>query len=146
MIFETIAIGAGVGWLVSKIIGKKNASDKLQVVISGRIHKITFSKITIMVNAVVKNPTNESFRFRKPFVTLLYKKETIGLSDVSSTEYELKPYSELTIKDISIDIYLLRLSKLALDVFKILQTAQGSAQIEANSIVPWITAAGDIAL
>jgi hypothetical protein len=144
MIFEAIAISAGAGWLISKIVGKVSASNKLQVVLSGRIHKITFSKITVMVNALVKNPSNQTFKFRKPFVTLIYKKETIGLSDVASTEIELAPYSETTIKDIAIDIYLLRLSPVAVDIFKIFQTAKGSIEIEANTLVPYITAAGDV--
>jgi hypothetical protein len=144
MIFETIAIGAGAGWLISKIVGKVSASDKLQIVLSGRIQKVTFTKVTVIVNALVKNPSNQTFRFRKPFVTLIYKKETIGLSDVTSTEIELKPYSETTIKDISIDIFLLRLSGVAADIFKIFQTTQGNIEIDANALIPYITAAGDV--
>lgn len=144
MIFEAIAISAGAAWLISKIAGKVSASNKLQVVLSGRIHKVTFSKITVVIDALVKNPSNQTFRFRKPFVTLIYKKETIGLSDVASTELELKPYSETTIKNIVIDIYILRLSAVAADIFKVFQTAQGSIEIEANTLVPYITAAGDV--
>ena len=146
MIWQWLVGGAVAVWGITKIAGKVNASGKLDFTLSGRIQKVTFSKITILLNAQVKNPTKETFRFRQPFVTLVYKKETIGMSNVASTEYELKPYSMITVKDISVDIYLLKLSAVAADVFKIFQTATGTITIDANALVPVITAAGDVSV
>jgi hypothetical protein len=146
MIWGWLIGGAAAVWGLTKIVSKSTASNKLEFTLTGRIQKVTFSKITIVLNAQVKNPSKETFRFRQPFVTLLYKKETIGLSNVTSKEYELKPYSEITVKDITVDIYLLKLSALAADVFKIFQTATGTITIDANALVPVITTLGDVSI
>lgn len=143
MILE-LAIGAGVVWALSKVVSKATASEKLVVQVSGRIHKITFSKITVIVDALVKNPTQQSFRFRRPFVTLKYKSETFGTSDVKDTIIDLPPYKEITVKDIVIDIQLLQLPAVLLDAFNILKTAQGTLEIDANTVIPVVTPAGDV--
>lgn len=143
MILE-LAIGAGVAWALSKVVGKATASDKLVVQVSGRIHKITFSKITIVCDALVKNPTQQSFRFRRPFVTLKYKGNSFGTSDVKDTVIDLPPYKEIPIKDIVIDIQLLQLPTVLLDAFNILKTAQGTLTIDVDTIIPYVTAAGDV--
>ena len=143
MILE-LAIGAGIAWALTKVVSKATASDKLVVQVSGRIHKITFSKITVIVDALIKNPTQQSFRFRRPFVTLKYKGETFGTSDVKDTIIDLAPYKETPVKDIVIDIQLLQLPAVLLDAFNILKTAQGTLTIDANTIVPVVTPAGDV--
>ena len=142
--FLELAIGAGVLLALTKVVSKAAASDKLVVQVSGRIFKITFTKITVIVNALIKNPTQQSFKFRTPFVTLKYKGETIGVSDVKDTIIDLPPYKEIPVKDIVIDIQLLQLPALALDAFKILQSAQGTLEIDVNAIVPVVTPAGDV--
>lgn len=142
--FLELAIGAGIIWGLSKVVGKAAASDKLVVQVSGRIHKITFGKIIIVCDALIKNPTKQSFRFRRPFVTLKYKGKTFGTSDVKDTIITLEPYKETPIKDIVIEINLLQLPAALLDAFKILQTAQGTLQIDINTIIPVITPAGDV--
>lgn len=143
MILE-LAIGAGLAWALTKVVGKAAASDKLVVQVSGRIHKITFTKITVVIDALVKNPTQQNFRFRRPFVTLKYKGETLGTSDVKDTIIELQPYKETPIKDIVIDIQLLQLPAVLLDAFNILKTAQGTLTIDTNTVVPMVTPAGDV--
>lgn len=142
--FLELAIGAGIIWGLSKVVGKAAASDKLVVQVTGRIHKITFSKITIICDALIKNPTQQTFRFRRPFVTLKYKGKSFGTSDVKDTIIEVLPYKEVPIKDIVIDIQLLQLPAALLDAFNILKTAQGTLQIDLNTIVPMVTAAGDV--
>jgi hypothetical protein len=142
--FLELAIGAGIIWGLSKVVGKAAASDKLVVQVTGRIHKITFSKITIICDALVKNPTQQSFRFRRPFVTLKYKGKTLGTSDVKDTIIEVQPYQEEPIKDIVIDIQLLQLPSVLLDAFNVLKAAKGSLEIDVNTIIPVVTPAGDV--
>jgi hypothetical protein len=142
--FIEFAIGAGLIWGVSKLVRKANASDKLAVSISGRIHKITFSKITVICDAQVKNPTQQTFRFRRPFVTLKYKGKTLGNSDVQAIGIELPAYKETTIKNFVIDIELLQLPAVLLDAFNILKTAKGNLQLEVVTLIPIITPAGDV--
>ncbi len=142
MILE-IAIGAATLLLIGKAASWKAGSDKLVVDTKGRLHKITFSKITIVVNATVKNPTKHTYKFKHPFVTLEYKKHTIGTSIVENIDYELAPFEQKMLKDITVEISVLSLPTLALDIFNILRTQTGAAPILIRTVVP-VEVAGQI--
>jgi hypothetical protein len=142
--FLEIAIGAGLIWGITKVVSKAQAADKIVVDVSSRIHKITFTQITISCDAKVKNPSNQNFRFRRPFVTLSYQGKTLGTSDVKDTLIELAPYTEIEIKNIVIEIQLLQLPAVLMDVYNRLKTAQGTLTLDVQTIVPMVTNAGDV--
>jgi hypothetical protein len=142
MILELL-IGAGAVLLIGKAVGFAKDSEKLVVDTKARVHKITFSRITIVVKATVKNPTKHNYKFKHPFVTLLYKNESIGTSLVESTDYELKPFEQRMLNDITVEISVLSLPTLALDLFNILRTQTGAAPILIRTTVP-VEVAGQI--
>jgi hypothetical protein len=142
MILE-LALGVGAALLIGKAIGWKQGGDKLVVNTAARVHKLTFSKVTIIVKATVKNPSNQQYKFKHPFVTLEYKKEAIGTSVVEDIDYTLKPYEQQQLKDIAIEISVFTLPTLALDLINILRTQSGAAPILVRTIVP-VEIAGQI--
>lgn len=135
MILEILGIGAA-ALLVGKALSWKNDSDKLIVSTKARIHKLTFSKITIAVLPTVKNPTNHTYKFKHPHVTLEYKKQAIGTSNVENFDYTLEPYQQKDLNDVMVEINILSLPALALDIFNILRTQSGAAPILVRTIVP----------
>jgi hypothetical protein len=142
MILEILGFGAA-ALLVGKAVGWAKDSDKLIITTKGRVQKITFSKITIAVTPTVKNPTNHAYKFKHPFVTLEYKKQTIGTSNVEDYDYSLDAFKQMTLKEVMIEISILSLPTLAVDIFHILQTQKGAAPILIRTIVP-VEVAGQI--
>jgi len=142
MILE-LAIGLGAALLIGKAIGWKQDGDKLVVTTTARVHKITFSKITIIVKATVKNPSKHAYNFKHPFVTLEYKKQSIGTSVVEENDYSLEPFKQMILKDIAVEISVFSLPTLAMDLFNILRTQSGAAPILVRTIVP-VEIAGQI--
>lgn len=142
MILE-IAIGLGAALLLGKAIGWQKDSEKLVVTTTARVFKLTFSKITIVVKATVKNPTNHEYKFKHPFVSLEYKKQAIGTSVVENHDYTLKPYEQMLLKDIQVEISIFSLPSLAMDLFRILRTQTGAAPILVRTVVP-VDVAGQI--
>lgn len=142
MILE-LAIGVGAALLIGKAINWSKDSDKLVVTTTARLHKLTFSKITIVVKAMVKNPTNHVYNFKHPFVTLEYKKQAIGTSIVEDKNYSLKPYEQMQLQDIAVEISIFSLPTLAVDLINILRTQTGAAPILVRTIVP-VEIAGQI--
>ena len=142
MILE-LAIGLGAALLIGKAIGWKQDGDKLVVTTTARVHKITFSKITIIVKATVKNPSKHAYKFQHPFVTLEYKKQSIGTSVVEENDYSLEPFKQIILKDIAVEISVFSLPTLAMDLFNILRTQSGAAPILVRTIVP-VEIAGQI--
>lgn len=135
MIFEIIGIGAA-ALLLTKAVSWAKGSEKLIVSTRARIHKITFSKITIAVVPTVKNPTDHTYKFKHPLVTLEYKKQTIGTSNVENYDYVLEPFKQMDLKDVMVELNVLTLPALALDIFNILRTQKGAAPILIRTIVP----------
>jgi hypothetical protein len=131
-----VAIGVGAILLIGKAIGWTKDSEKLNVSTTARVHKITFSKITIVIKALIKNPTKQVFRFKHPFVTLEYKKQSIGTSIVEDINYTLQPFQQAEMKDIAVEISIFSLPTLAMDLFNILRTQTGAAPIIVRTTVP----------
>ncbi len=142
MILE-LAIGLGAALLIGKAVGWKQDGDKLVVTTTARLHKLTFSKITIIVKALVKNPSKHAYKFKHPFVTLEYKKQSIGTSVVEDIDYTLEPFQQVQLKDIAVEISVFSLPTLAMDLFNILRTQTGAAPILVRTIVP-VEVAGQI--
>lgn len=142
MILEIIGIGAA-ALLIGKAVGWAKGSDKLIVSTRGRVHKLTFSKLTVAVVATIKNPTKNAYKFKHPLVTLEYKKQTIGTSNVENFDYTLDPFQQMNLKEIMVEVSILSLPTLAVDLFHILQTQQGSAPILVRATVP-VEVAGQI--
>ena len=142
MILEIIGIGAA-ALLVAKGVSWAKASEKLIISTRARIHKITFSKIMIAVTPTVKNPTNHTYKFKHPLVTLEYKKQTIGTSNIENYDYTLEPFKQIDLKEVMVELSVLKLPTLALDLFNILSTQKGTAPILIRTIVP-VDVAGQI--
>ncbi len=142
MILEILGIGIA-ALVVGKAVGWANSSEKLIITTKARLHKITFSKISIAVVPTVKNPTKHTYKFKHPFVTLEYKKQSIGTSSVEDHDYTLEPFKQMNLKDVMVEISILSLPTLALDLFNILRTQTGAAPILVRTIVP-VEVAGQI--
>lgn len=142
MILE-LAIGVGAALLIGKAIGWTKDSDKLVFTSTARVHKITFSKITVIVKSLVKNPSKHAYKFKHPFVTLEYKKQAIGTSVVEDIDYTLEPFQQMELKDIAVEISIFSLPTLAMDIFNILRTQTGAAPILIRTVVP-VEIAGQI--
>jgi hypothetical protein len=135
MILE-LALGAGALWLASKAVGWVRNSDRLITEVKVRIHKITLTRITLGTSVKIKNPTKQLFRFKHPLVTLEYKKQVIGTSQIINQDYNLQPFSELPLADTLIELNVMSLPSLAVDIFRILQTGKGSAVINVKTLIP----------
>ncbi|MCU0435928.1 MAG: hypothetical protein MUC87_20895 [Bacteroidia bacterium] len=134
--FIELAIGAGAIWLASKAVGWAKNASRLMSDVKVRIHKLTLTRITLGVSVVAKNPTKNTYRFKHPVVVLEYKKQVIGTSVIQNINYEIVPFSELGLNDTLIEINVMALPALAVDIFRILQTATGNAPILIRTTIP----------
>lgn len=112
--------------------------NRLNVECTARIHKITFSKITIAVTAKLKNPTNTSLTIQYPYMELWYKGEMIGSSEVKDETILIPQYGQPE-RELLIDIYLLKLSVIAADIFRKLQTQQGTVAVQSKTYTSIVT-------
>lgn len=143
-----VAAGAGLVWGISKLTTAKRDIENMEFRMTGWVDKknMTFSKIPVKVRVFVKNASHTSLKFRWPHIKIFYKGTLIGSSDVSDyivtiPEYAVKEITKKknevggeTITPITVDLYILKMGALAADIFRIIQTTQGTVTIQAKMI------------
>lgn len=102
----------------------KKLSDQLQTIPSAKVHKIDFSGLTIRIDVKMKNPTNNGFKMKYPFVNVAYNKKSIGSSQAVDKIISIPPNGEANIEGIMLQFTLLGMFSLIGDLFKSLQSGQ----------------------
>ena len=126
------ATAAALAWGISKVAKADKFYNRLNVECTGRIHKITFTKITVAVKAKMKNPTNTSITIQYPYVELHYKGEMLGSSEVKNETILIPQYGQPE-AELLIEISLLKLSAIAADMFRAIQTKQGTVSVQGKT-------------
>jgi hypothetical protein len=99
-----IVIGGGLIAGTVSLLSKRSTGSQIETVASGRIHKLTFSGVTVRVDIKFKNPTNGKLKIRFPFIKLSHGDSIIGSSQTIPNVIEIPQHGEAVAKDISIEI------------------------------------------
>lgn len=128
----TVVGGAliGGGYLLMKF---SRISAELETVPTLKIHKLDLSGLTIRVDVQLKNPTNNSFKIKFPFIKLLYKGTTVGSSQLLDKDIVIPAFGEAVINQIMIKIPTLSLFSLSGSLIKAVQNKQ-PIQVEVRTL------------
>src|SRR5690349_22944403 len=99
----TVVGGAliGGGFMLMKF---SKISAELETVPTIKIHKLDLTGLTLRVDVQLKNPTNNSFKIKFPFIKLLYKGATVGSSQLLDKDIVIPAFGEAVINQIMIKI------------------------------------------
>lgn len=100
----------------------KKLSDQLVVIPSAKIHKIDFTGLTIRIDVKMKNPTDNGFKMKYPFIQVGYGGKVIGSSQASAEVISIPPNGEYPINAIMLNFPLIGMLSLIGGLFKSLQT------------------------
>ena len=128
----TVVGGAliGGGYLLLKY---SRISAELETVPTLKIHKLDLTGLTIRVDVQLKNPTNNSFKIKFPFIKLLYKGTTVGSSQLLDKDIVIPAFGEAVINQILIKIPTLSLFSLSGSLIKAVQNKQ-PIQVEVRTL------------
>lgn len=107
-------------------------SSSLAVEVSGRVHKVELTQITIAIDALIKNPTNTTIYIVHPYLTLLYQGKRIGSSTVSDDVKEIAAFGNNQIKNIMFPLKYLNLTSVAASLVKKLQDKTSQTELTVN--------------
>ncbi len=102
----------------------KKLSDQLVVIPSAKIHKIDFTGLTIRIDVKMKNPTDNGFKMKYPFIQVSYDGKVIGSSQATSEVLSIPPNDEYTLKAIMLNFPLIGMLSLIGGLFKSLQSGK----------------------
>lgn len=129
---------AALVWVLTKATQAARFYNRLNIETSGRLHKLTFSKMQVAIKCKLKNPTNTAIEIQYPYVELYYKGERLGASQVVNETIPIPKYGQPE-REVLIDIYLLQLSVVAAAIFKVLQTQQGTVAVQGKVFTSLVT-------
>lgn len=100
-----VGLVGGVIYLGAKLFGAKRLSDKSVVrTLNPRIHKVTFSGISLATDIVVDNPTNASVQITKPVIKLLSKGKYLASSVPEQGIITISPIGQTSLGTILIEV------------------------------------------
>ena len=126
--WKKIAVGTVVG---GALIGGgfylmkfSRISAELETVPTLKIHKLDLTGLTLRVDVQLKNPTNNGFKIKFPFIKLLYKNATIGSSQLLDKDIVIPAFGEAVINQILIKIPILNLFSVSGSLIKAVQNKE----------------------
>jgi hypothetical protein len=126
--WKKIAVGTVVG---GALIGGgyylmkfNRLSAELETVPTLKIHKLDLTGLTLRVDVQLKNPMNNGFKIKFPFIKLLYKNATIGSSQMLDKDIVIPAFGEAVINQILIKIPTLNLFSVSGSLIKAVQNKE----------------------
>lgn len=119
--YAIIAIGGAVVLTSAYLYGINKAQDKIAIVISGRVHKLSAQGVTVVISYNIKNPTASTMRMTPPLIKISVNGKQLAVSSMD----------QIDIPESSRD-----------DSGKIVIRAnKETGNIESSIMVPWISLA-----
>lgn len=85
-LLKTILIGGVVFFGGRYLLSLNRASKKAVVQVGGRVHKVTFAGIVVVINYNIKNPTNASMEMAVPLIKLSHNGKLLASSSMELVE------------------------------------------------------------
>lgn len=109
-------IGAGVIAGIKYFSGLMRAQVQLQIIPTIHLHSINLQGLVVRVDALLKNPSNASFKIKYPFIQIMHKDTLIGSSQAINKDIHIPAYGQVLIKDMMVDIPSLNFLSLITDL------------------------------
>lgn len=111
-------VGAGLIAGYNYIRNLKKAQAELEIVPNAYLHQLSFEKIIIRVDVLMKNPTKGSFSIKFPFLKILYQDSTVGSSQAINKDIKIPAYGQVMIDKILVEIPVVNFFNTAASVLK----------------------------
>ncbi len=118
-LWTKIGIGAALTMAgVAYAMRMNRANAELVSMVTGKIHKLDATGITVRIDLQLKNPTQQKLKIAYPFIKLLYKGSVIGSTKLINKSIYIPAFGEVLIDKIMFNIPILSMFSIGMDVYK----------------------------
>jgi hypothetical protein len=118
-LWTKIGIGAALAMTgVAYALRMNRANAELVSMVTGKIHKLDATGITIRIDLQLKNPTQQKLKIAYPFIKLLYKGTVLGSTKLIKKSITIPAFGEVLIDKIMFNIPISGIFSIGMDVFK----------------------------
>lgn len=82
----------------------RRASVQLEVIPKAYLHSMSWSALTIRVDALLKNPTRASFKVKFPYIRITYGDSLLGSSQIIDKDIRIPAYGQIVIDSMMVEI------------------------------------------
>lgn len=118
------AVGAGIVAAISYFSRLQRAQVQLEVVPNASIHSLSWTGLTIRVDATLKNPTGAGFKVKFPYLKVTHKDTILGSSQVVNKDISIPAYGQVVIDSMLVEISTLSFFSMAYDIIKALNNKE----------------------
>ena len=111
-----IGVGAIAAISYAKSIGRAQA--QLQIIPNVRIHKLAMDGLTLRIDALLKNPTQASFKIKFPFIEIIHNGVLIGSSQVINKDINIPPFGQVMIEGMMVNVSVISLATSVYDIIR----------------------------
>ena len=102
----------------------KRASVQLEVIPKAYLHSLSWTALTIRVDALLKNPTRASFKVKFPYIRITYGDSLLGSSQVIDKDIHVPSYGQVVIDGMIVEVPVLGILSGAYSIVKALYSKE----------------------
>jgi len=98
----------------------RRATVQLEVIPKAYLHSLSWSALTIRVDALLKNPTRANFKVKFPYIRITYDGALIGSSQVIDKDIQVPSFGQVVIDSMMVEIPVISIVSSAYSIIKAL--------------------------
>ncbi len=102
----------------------RRASVQLEVIPKAYLHSLSWSALTVRVDALLKNPTRSSFKVKFPYIRLTYGDTLLGSSQMINKDIQVPSFGQVVIDGMMVELPVISILSGASKVIKALYDNQ----------------------
>ncbi|PWV45939.1 hypothetical protein [Chitinophaga sp. S165] len=98
----------------------RRASVQLEVIPKAYIHSLSWTALTLRVDALLKNPTRASFKVKFPYIRVTYDGSLLGSSQVINKDIQIPSFGQVVIDSMMVELPVISIASSAYSIIKTL--------------------------
>jgi hypothetical protein len=98
----------------------RRASVQLEVIPKAYIHSLSWTALTLRVDALLKNPTRASFKVKFPYIRITYDGSLLGSSQVIDKDIQIPSFGQVVIDSMMVELPVISIASSAYNIIKAL--------------------------
>jgi hypothetical protein len=118
----------------------RRASVQLEVIPKAYIHSLSWTALTIRVDALLKNPTRASFKVKFPYIRVTYDNSLLGSSQVIDKDIQIPAFGQVVIDSMMVELPVISIVSSAYSIIKALfekKTIKLNAEVITTIDLGW---------
>ncbi|QHS60823.1 hypothetical protein [Chitinophaga agri] len=104
----------------SYLYNMRRASVQLEIIPKAYVHSLSWTALTLRIDALLKNPTRASFKVKFPYIRITYEGSLLGSSQVVDKDIQIPSFGQVVIDSMMVELPVISIASGAYSIIKAL--------------------------